>query len=274
MAGKRRIGMFDEELKKFNDIYISYYDYTPYGEFYRTTLRYPAIKVTGLGVNAIFYPDFNGWIEDSDCYSERWGNTPKQFTIEDKEHFMRRLAEFGGWYPFDTENALRFASKAHEGQFRKDGVTPYIVHPKAVVRMLKLWGITQPILICAAYLHDVLEDTRVTEAEIEKCFTFMVSDCVKTLTRDKNESRTDYLRRVSECREAEALLIKCADRIYNTLDFIHDGKADYAREYFHEADCVFKATFEHCSSLDNKSIPYALKANVRRTAEALSSCLD
>ena len=268
--------MCDEELKKFNDIDISYYDYYPLGGLYKTTLRYPAIKVTGYLAHAIFDPRINDWKEDPDWWDEAYSDDPSWFKTEDKEHFMRRLAEFGGWYPFVTENALRFASKAHEGQCRKDGVTPYIEHPKAVVKMLNGWGVTRPCLICAAYLHDVLEDTSVTEAEIEKCFTFMVSGIVKKLTRGENESKTDYLRRVSECHNADALLIKCADRICNTLDFIRDGKPDYAREYFHEADCIFKAAYKYHSDshISAWSIPDMVKTKVRRAAEVLSSRLD
>ena len=234
MAGNTRIRKDNEELKKFNGIDISYYDYSPNGDVFNAKLLYPAIWVPGHDRKTIFDPRVNGWIEDPDWYDELYSDDPSWFKIVDRKQFMRRLVMFKGWLPFEPKDALEFAAKAHEGQFRKDGVTPYIEHPKAVVRMLNSWGITHPILICAAYLHDVLEDTSVTDVEMNKHFTFIVSNIVKKLTRGNNEAKVDYLKRISECHNAVVLLIKCADRVCNTRDFIRDGKVDYARTYFHE----------------------------------------
>jgi hypothetical protein len=67
---------------------------------------------------------------------------------------------------FNTENecgvvllAEQIARKAHVNQFRRDGVTPYITHPEAVVKKL---GTESDDVLAVAWLHDVLEDTCVT----------------------------------------------------------------------------------------------------------------
>ena len=62
-----------------------------------------------------------------------------------------------------VDRAAEFARKAHEGGFRRDKKTPYIVHPADVVARLKSWGITDEDILSAAWLHDTVEDTELTE---------------------------------------------------------------------------------------------------------------
>ncbi len=57
------------------------------------------------------------------------------------------------------EIAENIARKVHQGQFRRDGITPYIVHPERVARRLSEDSEAQAV----AWLHDVLEDTGVSE---------------------------------------------------------------------------------------------------------------
>ncbi|MHB1352056.1 MAG: HD domain-containing protein, partial [Thiobacillus sp.] len=63
------------------------------------------------------------------------------------------------------EQAYEFSRSAHEGQFRKSG-EPYISHPLAVAAILADWHLDAQTL-CAALLHDVVEDTPATAGEIE-----------------------------------------------------------------------------------------------------------
>jgi (p)ppGpp synthase/HD superfamily hydrolase len=63
--------------------------------------------------------------------------------------------------------AAKIASEAHKGQMRKDGVTPYVTHPMRVAgRVMLLSGVT-PIEVAAAWLHDVLEDTKMTREDLK-----------------------------------------------------------------------------------------------------------
>ena len=62
--------------------------------------------------------------------------------------------------------AEKFAQKSHQGLFRHDKKTPYIVHPIRVARLLADEKQSEA-LVAAAYLHDTLEDTSTTYAELE-----------------------------------------------------------------------------------------------------------
>lgn len=67
--------------------------------------------------------------------------------------------------------AMNFAAKAHTSQMRKDGVTPYINHPIGVANILtEIGNITDLTVICAALLHDTVEDTDTTFEDIRNEF--------------------------------------------------------------------------------------------------------
>ena len=61
---------------------------------------------------------------------------------------------------------LEFAKKAHEGQVRKDGKTAYINHPIEVSSILKDFRLDDEVVLCAALLHDVIEDTKFNTKEL------------------------------------------------------------------------------------------------------------
>ena len=74
--------------------------------------------------------------------------------------------------------ALQFAAKAHDGQYRKQSNIPYITHPMMVGVFLQDANCSVDAII-AGYLHDTLEDTDVTEDQIEKQFGSYVLELVK-----------------------------------------------------------------------------------------------
>lgn len=57
----------------------------------------------------------------------------------------------------NIETAEKIARQLHEGQFRADGVTPYIEHPKAVAELVKEYGGSEKC-VCVAWLHDIMEE--------------------------------------------------------------------------------------------------------------------
>ena len=57
----------------------------------------------------------------------------------------------------NIETAEKIARQLHEGQFRADGVTPYIEHPKAVAGLVKEYGGSEKS-VCVAWLHDIMEE--------------------------------------------------------------------------------------------------------------------
>lgn len=110
--------------------------------------------------------------------------------------------------------AEQIARKAHEGQTRYDG-TPYIEHPKAVASML---GTNQEYYeVQAAWLHDVLEDTKVTAEDLRQNHVdHIVITAVEALTKRDGEPYENYLRRVKE--NPYAVRVKVADMLHNLSD--------------------------------------------------------
>lgn len=119
--------------------------------------------------------------------------------------------------------ALAFAAERHRDQRRKDPAsTPYINHPIALMRVLCLEAqIQDPLVLCAALLHDTVEDTGTTPQEIEARFGRAIREVVLELTDDKRLSKAERKRRqVLHAPHASepARLVKLADKICNLRD--------------------------------------------------------
>ncbi len=126
--------------------------------------------------------------------------------------------------------AIKFAAKAHKKQDRDgDAPLPYITHPIDVLNRLRYDAdVTDEVLLCAAILHDTLEETDVTEKEIEKEFGKPVLALVKEVTREEPDAEMKKLpeKQLWEIRNTALLLeidkmsvpakkIKLADRCSN-----------------------------------------------------------
>ncbi|MFD2923389.1 HD domain-containing protein [Halobacillus naozhouensis] len=129
------------------------------------------------------------------------------------------------------EKAKQFAEKAHQGQKRKNSDTDYIIHPIQVAATLKSAGYREEV-ICAGYLHDVVEDTMYELADIEREFTKKVRDLVAAHTEDKSKSWQERKQHTVDNVRMGSLEVKClivADKLDNLLslekDFERDGDA-------------------------------------------------
>lgn len=129
------------------------------------------------------------------------------------------------------EKALEFARKAHGEQMRKFSEEPYIEHPKRVAETVRTVSHTTE-MICAAYLHDVVEDTPVEIEEIKKKFGNKVAQLVEELTDEYQKNKYPHLnRRRRKDKEVErqatiskeAKTIKLADVIDNTPDIVKNN---------------------------------------------------
>ena len=108
-----------------------------------------------------------------------------------------------------TRKAMRICYAAHEGQVDKSGV-PYVFHPLHLAEQME----TEEE-ICTALLHDVVEDTKWTLAELEaEGFPASVLDAVRLLTREKDVSYMAYIERLSGNRVARK--VKLADLEHNS----------------------------------------------------------
>lgn len=121
-----------------------------------------------------------------------------------------------------VKRAFVVAKNAHEGQFRSSG-EPYITHPVAVAAILAELRLDHEAII-AALLHDVIEDTPYTEAQLTEEFGQQVADIVEGVSKlDKLKFRTRQEAQVASFRkmmlamtkDIRVVLIKLADRTHN-----------------------------------------------------------
>lgn len=121
------------------------------------------------------------------------------------------------------ERAYRFAKEAHKGVRRRSG-EPYILHPIAVAKIVIAELGLGSTSICAAFLHDVVEDTDYTREDIENNFGKKIADIVDGLTKisggifgDKASLQAENFRKLllSMSVDIRVVLIKMADRLHN-----------------------------------------------------------
>ena len=130
------------------------------------------------------------------------------------------------------ERAYEVAELAHRGQARKSG-DPYITHPLAVAHILAELGIG-PAALCAALLHDTIEDTDYTIEAMRADFgeeITMIVDGVTKLDKVKfgDDAQAETVRKmvVAMSKDIRVLVVKLADRLHNarTWGFVPEDKA-------------------------------------------------
>ncbi len=125
--------------------------------------------------------------------------------------------------------AYDFAKKAHENQKRASG-EEYFIHPCTVAKILVDLGLDSAT-VAAAFLHDVIEDTPVSEGDIKKEFGEEVLELVEGVTKlekiefhSKEEEQAENFRKifVAMAKDIRVIIIKLADRLHNmrSLNFL------------------------------------------------------
>ena len=123
-----------------------------------------------------------------------------------------------------VDKALEIAIKAHKGQRDLAGVD-YIEHPKAVANL-----VNSDEEKAVAYLHDVLEDTYITEKDLlQMGIKNNIVLAVKVLTKEKNEPYTKYIERVKENKLASTVKIADLQHNMNLSRIANPSKRDYER---------------------------------------------
>ncbi len=144
-------------------------------------------------------------------------------------------------------DALTFAAERHRDQRRKNvAAHPYINHPIALAHLLIRDGdIADPVVICAALLHDTIEDTATTAEEIERRFGPAICRTVLEVTDDKSLSKSERKQlQIDGSSELSprAKLVKLADKICNLRDMADAPPAGWPlarrQEYFDWAKAV------------------------------------
>lgn len=143
--------------------------------------------------------------------------------------------------------ALDFAAVKHRDQRRKDAqASPYINHPIALANVLvREGGLSDPVVLAAALLHDTLEDTQTTASELRAAFGDEITRVVEEVTDDKRLLKAERKRLQIEHAATisrEARLVKLADKICNVRDMATHPPAKWdlarRREYFEWAKAV------------------------------------
>jgi GTP pyrophosphokinase len=136
--------------------------------------------------------------------------------------------------------AYVFTAKVHHGQLRQSG-EPYLIHPLNVAYILAEWNLDEETVV-TGLLHDTVEDTVATAAEIKELFGDTVSQMVDGVTKisrvviaDIADQKAESLRKMilAMGKDVRVVLVKLADRLHNVRTISHlprDKQVAIARE--------------------------------------------
>jgi (p)ppGpp synthase/HD superfamily hydrolase len=134
--------------------------------------------------------------------------------------------------------AVAFAARAHHGQLRKDGRTPYSSHVFRVCLVVRhVFGIDDPAVLTAALLHDTIEDTTTDFDDLREQFGAEVASWVAALSKDKRlpeEQREPAYEEQFRRAPWQVQVCKLADIFDNLTDSFHN-KAKPAGHTFERA---------------------------------------
>lgn len=199
------------------------------------------------------------------------------------EALVARVKEYNPKMNFEKlTKAYELASRAHEGQLRNTG-EPYIIHPIAVAQILADLELDCDSLV-GALLHDVVEDTDYTVADITREFGDSVGIIVDGVTKlskiqytTKEEQQIENLRKMflAMAKDVRVILIKLADRLHNmrTLKYMSEDKQ---REKARETLEVYAALAHRLGmskikwELEDLSLRYLDPIAYREIAESIS----
>lgn len=163
------------------------------------------------------------------------------------------------------QKALLTATKYHSGQYRKgNDKIPYITHPTMVAFIVQNYT-DNPAVICAALLHDCIEDTKYTFEQLEHDFGTEITEIVRGVTevefaqRKKttwHERKETYKQRLLNA-PIESALVSCADRIHNLQDMItmHEKYGEKLWKIFGSVTKEERlAHYENVSNILNKKL--------------------
>ena len=150
--------------------------------------------------------------------------------------------------------ATQFAALKHCDQRRKDGKTPYIIHPISVAMILAEIGSIEDLeILSAALLHDTLEDTDTSAHELDKNFGSRVRIIVEELT--DNDMLTFSQSKQMQIENApylskNATLVRIADKISNVSDVIENPPAEWNQKRCNKYVDWAEAVMNNCQKVN------------------------
>ncbi|MBI5207944.1 MAG: HD domain-containing protein [Candidatus Firestonebacteria bacterium] len=170
----------------------------------------------------------------------------KSFSIEESQKILK---------------AIDLAFQLHKKEKRAGG-EPYIVHPfRIAISLILEFSITQPEIIIAGLLHDILENTNYNPLELKKKFGNNIHKIVNTLTRKRSRPKTGdrlsdaYYQNIIKCGN-DCLIIKLADKLDNLRDALNHPNVIKRKLYVKESYEVFLPLMQ---SLGDKSLYQKIK---------------
>jgi (p)ppGpp synthase/HD superfamily hydrolase len=157
------------------------------------------------------------------------------------------------------ERAIRFACDAHIAQKRKSSGLPYIVHPMEVMKRVSDYGVCDEDVLCAAVLHDVIEDRTDYSTKLKYDFGDyvynLVLECSREITDDATKLEKYVFLKSFETKSIESIVIKIADRVSNVMDYSRtEGKEKYAATYAMQAYPLYRSFVRKYPKAESKGI--------------------
>ena len=183
--------------------------------------------------------------------------------------------------------AYETARAAHAGQLRKDGCSPYVTHCVSAADITVDMGLDEDSIV-AALLHDVLEDTDLTYADVSRQFGSAVADIVEGVTKltrvqytSVEDEQMENLRKMlmAMAKDIRVILIKIADRLHNmrTMDY---QSAEKQRSKSLETMEIYAPIAHRLGiqrvkwELEDLSLQYLDPAGYKQITDALESKMD
>lgn len=163
------------------------------------------------------------------------------------------------WRLNKLDSAEQFAKDKHSGIIQADGITPYWKHLESVVSRLKNIGIADEDMLCAAWLHDTIEDTDVTFEEIYQRFGQNVAVMVLAVSKDKKLLKKDreaqYIQQLKNA-SWQAQLIKLCDISSNLKNLQNSGwskrkKSNQVKKKLHYINAIKSGLGQNKSEIPN-----------------------
>ena len=168
---------------------------------------------------------------------------------------------------YSVTKARTFARVKHRNQTRKDGKTPFYNHLKKVVKNIKDFGVTDSEILCAGWLHDVIENTDTNYDKINQKFGKKTADWVAAVSKDKRLAKSKQEKQyILQLKKApwQAKVVKLGDILANLEDLQNSGY-----EFVKQQDKVKKKMLPYTIAIksgiaqNKKKIPNLHKAQTK-----------
>lgn len=174
-------------------------------------------------------------------------------------------------------SAFAFAKTMHHDQRRKGFGSAFLAHPMAVAALVIEYGGYDPEdeVVRAALLHDIIEDTPVTERQLAHAFSPRIATMVSALTHEEGlrgkEKRLAYIDRIRAVEDHGVVVISACDKLDNLRSILHAQRCCGAEEYrsgmwyYHE---LLKVYEEH--DID-ESLLMSFRDTLKRVEDAFTA---